>query len=174
MRKGLTRFENVEFVIPANNTAGRINFPDIPQLRNDTTQEIAVCAIQVQASDECPNSWNGNPLLPPADLGKIFLTLYINQEESVFRLNLNRLRNTYVAAGSGQVANEFWQADLQEFNYRQVDWVKSYITIQGALTSNAQQCILFGVDYLKLVPGTFAKWYKMQDNAMNAGILTSL
>lgn len=174
MQQAYRRFEDVEFIIPANNTALKIQFPDIPQLRSDTTKEILIKSIQVYAAGECPNSFNQNPLLTEVDLSKCFLTLYIDGEESIFRIPLLKLRNTYVGVGSAQAANSFWTDDLNNFDFLSVDWTKSYITLSAVLATNALSCILFGIGYLRVMPGTIAKIQNVRAQAAAAGILSQL
>lgn len=174
MQKAYRRYENVEFIIPANNTSFRISFPDIPQLRSDTTKEILICSIRAFTIDECPLSFNQNPLLPESDLAKCFLTLYVDGEESIFRIPCLSLRNTYVGVGSALTTNTFWSADLNTFDYLSVDWTKSYITLSAALASNALQCILFAMGYIRAKPGTLAAIAQVRLNAAQAGIVQGM
>jgi len=164
----------VEFIIPANNTSFKIQFPDIPQLRSDTTKEILVLSIQIYAAGECPLSFNQNPLLTEDDLAKCFLTLYVDGEESIFRMPLLKLRNTYVGKGTGDATNSFWTDDLNNFDFLSVDWTKSYITLSEALTTEALSAILFGVGYIRCAPGTIAQIQQQRANAAAAGILSQL
>lgn len=174
MQKPYRRYEDVEFIIPANNTAFKIQFPDIPQLRSDTTKEILVMTIRVFTADECPLSFNQNPLLTEADLAKCFLTLYVDGEESIYRIPLLSMRNTYVGVGSSQAVNSFWSSDLNNFDHLSVDWTKSYITLSAALTATALSSILFAIGYLRCKPGTLAAIQAVRDNAARAGIIQQM
>lgn len=174
MKKAYRRFEDIEFIIPANNTSFKINFPDIPQLRSDTTKEILIQSIRLYGSEECPKSFNQNPLLATADLANCFLTLYVDGEESIFRIPLNSLRATYNGVGTGQAASTFWSDEVNQFDYLSVDWTKSYITLSQALSTNALSAILFGIGYIRVAPGTLLKIQQQRINAANAGILPNM
>jgi hypothetical protein len=174
MQRAYRRYEDVEFIIAANNTSFKIQFPDIPQLRSDTLKEILVCSLRVFTSDECPSSFNQNPLLTEADLAKCFLTLYVDGEESIFRIPLLSLRNTYVGVGSALATNTFWSGDLNTFDLLAVDWTKSYVTLSSALTTSALSSILFAVGYIRCKPGTIAAIQKVRDNAAAAGIIQNM
>ncbi len=168
------RYENIEFIIPANNTALRIQFPDIPQLRSDVTKEILIRQIEVFAAGECPDSFNQNPLLTVEDLSKCFLTLYVDDEESIFRIPLLRLRNIYEGVGSDQTDNSFWTSKTMCFDNLSVNWTKSYITLSETLTTSALSSILFGIGYIRVVPGTYAKIQQQRLLAQNAGIIDQM
>jgi hypothetical protein len=86
----IKRYELVELVIPALNTALRIPFPDIPQLRSDVTQDVIVRGLETYSAEAMPFDYNNNPVVTNAFLLKIFLTLYIQQEESIFRMPMKR------------------------------------------------------------------------------------
>ncbi len=174
MRKPYRRYEDVEFIIPANLTAFKVAFVDIPQLRSDTTKEILICSARAFTQDECPLSFNQNPLLPESDLIKCFLTLYVDGEESIFRIPCGSLRNTYVGVGSAQAGNSFWSDEIMEFDFLSVDWTKSYITLSALPASAALQCILFSFGYLRCKPGTLAAIQKVRDNAAQAGVIQQM
>lgn len=175
MQLRYTRFEEIEFIFPANNTSFKVPFQDIPQLKTDTsTQEILITSIQVAVAPEVPNSFNQNPVIPETDLGKCFLTLYVDGEESIFRMPLYKLRNTFVALGTAQAGNSYWTKDLNNFNFLSVDWTKSYITLSAALTSNALQSVLFGIGYLKCPIGTIAALKIQRANTYAAGLVQQI
>lgn len=174
MQPPYRRYEDIELIIPAGTTAFRIQFPDIPQLRSDTTKEILIRSIRVFGAEECPLSFNGNPLLDSTDLAKIFLTLYVDGEESIFRIPFNSLRNTYVGVGSAEADNTFWSASLNNFDNISVDWTKSYISLSEALSTDDLACILLGIGYLRVQPGTLATIATNRENAAKAGILTQM
>jgi len=171
INRSIKRFENVEFIIPLNNTALRINFQDIPQLRSDTGKEILIRTIRVYSKEECPASFNQNPLVTQADLAKCFLTLYVDSEESIFRIPLLSMLATSWSAGSGQATNLAWSNGEMQFLNLSVDWTKSYVTLSSVLTVTTLQSILFGVGYLRCAPGTLAKMALQEQNAAANGLL---
>jgi hypothetical protein len=149
----IKRYELVSLVIPANNTALRIPFPDIPQLRSDTTQDVIVRALETFSVESMPNDYNGNPVVSNANLLKIFLTLYVQQEESTFRLPTIKILNIYNAASA---AAYFYTDELTQFENLMVDWTKSYITLASSLANAAQVQFILGVMYQRLPAGTIA------------------
>jgi hypothetical protein len=156
------RFELVELVIPANNTALRIPFPDIPQLRSDVTEDVIVRALETYSAESMPNDYNNNPLLTMAQLQKCFLTLYIQQEESIFRMPLIKILNIYNAASATAY---FYTDELVQFENLMVDWTKSYITLASSLANGGLIVLMLGVSYQRLPGGTMAKLQAKQNPA---------
>jgi hypothetical protein len=159
----LKRYELVELVIPAGSTGTRFPYPDIPQLRNDTTQDIIICGLETFSVDELPLTANGNAVATWPQLANSFLTLYVNSEESVRQVPLIRLNPLRQAAGGGVTFNA---SDKLKLEYLQIDWNKTYIqaaTPYGTiLAPNTQFSILLGVWYKKLLPGAWAMMTKNQ------------
>lgn len=160
----IKRYELVELVIPAGNTALRIAFPDIPQLRSDVTQDVIVRALETYSADSMPNDYNNNPVVTNAQLLKIFLTLYIQQEESMFRIPGIKMLNIYNAASA---AAYFYTDELVQTENLMIDWTKSYISLASSLANGAIVCFMLGVHYQRLPGGTIAKLQK-QSNPANA------
>jgi hypothetical protein len=154
------RYELVELVIPANSTGTRFPFPDIPQLRDDTTQDIVIMGFETFAVDTLPLSANGNPVISMADLRNSFLTLYIEGEESVRQVPLVRLQPIWQSLNTGLLQGI--QTELAVENLR-VDWNKSYIQAAEAYDggTNDQFSILLGVWYKKLPAGS---WEEISKN----------
>lgn len=147
----IRRFEDVEFIIPANNTALKINFPDIPQLRSDVDKDVVVKAIRIYPADALPESFNGNTNLTREQLGTSFLTLYVNGEESSFRMP----SPDFVVAYSSDADTPLtWVNEEKEFDNIQVDWTKSYFTFTSALGNSTILAISLGVNYDYLPAGT--------------------
>jgi len=145
------RFELLEIQIPANTTQTRFNIPDQPQLRTDQDADIIIQGIDVYNVLEIPLSANGVAVVSVADMAKTFLTLYVDQEESIYRIPLvqmHRIRN----AG----ATDFYAPELQRFRNIQVDWTKSYF-YSGVAWAQTTFSFLLGVHYMKLPPGTNEK-----------------
>jgi hypothetical protein len=159
---GLKRYELVELVIPAGSTGTRFPYPDIPQLRDDPTQDIIVCSLETFAADSMPLSPAGNAVVTQAQLLNTFLTLYIEGEESVRQLPMVRLNVIFQALATGNLQSVF---ELTRLEYLKIDWNKSYYqaaTPYGTiLLPNTQFSIMLGVRYKKLPPGT---WSMLQQN----------
>lgn len=159
----LKRFEMVELVIPAASTGTRFPYPDIPQLRDDTTQDIIICALETYPFEALPLTVNGNANATFAQLQNTFLTLYIDAEESVRQVPLIRLNPFRQAAAAGTTFNVI---DKLATEYLKVDWNKTYLqaaTPYGtAMAPNAQFSVLLGVWYKKLPPGAWELMTKNQ------------
>jgi hypothetical protein len=147
----IKRFEQVELVIPAGNTALRIPFPDIPQLRSDVTQDVIIRQLETYTAESMPNDYNNNPLVTLAQLQKCFITFYIQQEESIFRMPMIKLLNVF---NSG--AAYFYTEEINQFENLMVDWTKTYITLASSLANGAIVVINLGVGYQRLPGGTIA------------------
>jgi hypothetical protein len=153
MRK---RHELVELIIPAGSTGTRFPYPDIPQLRDDTTQDIVICGIEAYSVDALPLSGNGNDVASFAQLQNSFLTLYIEGEESMRQMPLVRLNPMFQALNTGVTLNV---ADPLQTEYLKVDWNKSYIQAAAPYGTvdapNTQFSIMLTVWYKKLLSGAW-------------------
>lgn len=153
--KAITRYEAVELLIPANAGQTRFNFLDIPQLRSDVTKDIIVQGIKAFNITEKPIDFNGNAVATMLQCQNAELTLYIDGEESIFRIPITELMNSQNFA-----ATFFSQIIPDEFDNLMIDWTKSYITadvpfnLTGANTAFA---FLFGISYKRYAPGTMAR-----------------
>jgi len=153
------RYEMIELVIPAASTASRFNFPDIPQLRSDVTKDIVVRAIETYDVAAIPVDFNTNPVATAAVCAKAALTLYVEGEESIFRIPLIKLKNVY-----NSVATNFFTSELNQFENLQVDWTKSYISTPTPFAIDTQFAFIFGIVYQRLKPGTMQKLREARDN----------
>ncbi len=158
----IKRFEQVELVIPAGNTALRIPFPDIPQLRSDTTQDVIIRQLETYTAESMPKDYNNNPLVSLAQLQKCFITFYIQQEESIFRMPMIKLLNVFNSA-----ATYFYTEELSQFENLMVDWTKTYITLASSLGNVAIVVINLGVGYQRLPGGTIAALQAKMNAANN-------
>lgn len=152
----MKRTELVELIIDAGTTASRFPYPDIPQLRDDTTQDIIITGLRTYSVENMPNSANGNAVATTAQLTNSFLTLYIEGEESVRRLPLIDLLNNF-QNGSNTVIAGFLP---QELEFLKVDWNKSYIEAGLPYDNEDQFSIMLRVDYKRLEPGMWAAMQK--------------
>jgi hypothetical protein len=159
----LKRFELVELQIPAGSTGTRFPYPDIPQLRDDTTQDIIICGLETYPVEALPLTASGNTNASFAQLQNSFLTLYIESEESVRQVPFLRLNPLRQAASAGGTFNVVEKLALE---YLKVDWNKTYVqaaTPYGTTEApNTAFSILLGVWYKKLPPGAWAQMTKGQ------------
>jgi hypothetical protein len=150
----IRRFELVSLIIPANNTSLRIPFPDIPQLRSDTTQDVIIRGLEVYSAESMPNDPNNNPLPTNAQLLKTFLTFYIQQEESVKFIPSVKMLNIYNAASA---AAYFYTDELVQAENWMVDWTKSSLNLASSLGNAGLLVFVLGVMYQRLPGGTIAR-----------------
>jgi hypothetical protein len=143
------RIETIELVIPAGSTATKFNFGDIPQLRSDVTKDIIVRSIESYDVVSMPIDFNGNPVITEANLLNCFLTLYVEGEESIFRVPLVKLFNIFSNTATAQFTEE-----QNQFENLQVDWTKSYISLAVPFAALPQFAIILSVSYQRLKPGT--------------------
>jgi hypothetical protein len=151
----LKRYELVELIIPVGSTNTRFPYPDIPQLRDDTTQDIIICGLETFSVEVMPLSANGNAVASFAQLENSFLVLYIDGEESVRQVPFVRLNPMRQAASAGTTFNVYGTLWTE---YLKVDWNKSYVQAAAPYGSPlaTQFSIMLGVWYKKLPSGTWA------------------
>jgi hypothetical protein len=153
------RYEMIELVIPAGSTASRFNFQDLPQLRSDVTKDIVVRAIETYDTPAIPTDFNVNPVATAAQVAIAALTLYIEGEESIFRMPLLKLKNVY-----NSVATNFFTSELNQFENLQIDWTKSYISTPTPFNPEVQFAFIFGIVYQRLKAGTMQKLREARGN----------
>jgi hypothetical protein len=146
------RFEMIELVIPAAATGTRFNFPDLPQLRSDVTKDIVVRGIETYTEPDITTDFNGNTPASDAQLAIASLTLYIEGEESIFRIPLVKLHNVFNSANT-----QFYTFDQNQFDNLMIDWTKSYISTPTAFGSETAFAFVFGIIYQRLAPGTMKR-----------------
>lgn len=148
------RYELLEIQIPANSTQTKFNIPDQPQLRTDQDADVIIQAISVYDILGVNPSPNNVVVASLAQIIQTYLTLYVDGEESIYRIPLNALHIMAGEAGAG-AAPFVWE--LFKFKNLQVDWTKSYFstgTPYTPLGAFATFSFLLGVHYYKLPPGT--------------------
>jgi hypothetical protein len=150
--KAITRYEAIELIIPILAPGTRFNFLDKPQLRSDVTKDIIVQGIKAFSVVEKPLTFNGNPTASVAQMQASELTLYVDGEESIFRIPLTELMNSQNFA-----ATFFSQQFPDEFDNLMIDWTKSYITTPAPYANAAAFAFLFGISYKRYAPGAMAK-----------------
>lgn len=148
------RFELVEIPIGPNSTATRFNIPDQPQLRTDQDADIVIQGIETYDVNGIPLSPNNVPLPTLAFLQQTYITLYVEGEESIYRVPLIDLKRI-----ANETATSPYQWILFKFKNIQVDWTKSYFFTPAAYGAGTftQFSFLLGIHYVKLPPGTMAK-----------------
>lgn len=153
----MKRHQMVELLIPANSGASKFAYPDIPQLRDDTTQDIIITGLQLYTIESCPLSPSGNVVATTAQLINLFLTLYIEGEESVMQVPVLNMQNIFgpTATGTSQQTFERLATD-----YLKVDWNKSYYSVGAPYGNNTAFTVLLSVYYKKLDPGMYAEMTK--------------
>lgn len=151
------RYDLIEVAVAAN--AGAITIPilDQPDLRDDTTQDIIITGLETFPSEVLPATADANAVATLAQLKNSFLVLYIDGEESVYRVPMIRLLPVFAntLAAPGTLAN--FDGFVLE-NVRIV-WNKSYIQLATPFGNNAAFSFLIGVRYKKLDPGTWDTYY---------------
>lgn len=159
----IKRFELVELIINAGSTGTRFPYPDIPQLRDDTTQDIIVCGLKTWSIEALPLTANGNANASYLQLANSFLTLYIQGEESVRQVPFIDLIHMRQAAAAGATFNN---TETVKTEYLKIDWNKTYLQAATpfgtALAPNTQFSVLLGVSYKKLSPGSWEAMTKNQ------------
>lgn len=153
------RHELIELLVPANYTATELQIPDIPNLRDDTTQDIIVVGLETYAAETMPNAPSGNPVAAMSDLQNIYLTLYIEEEESVRNLPMPRLQPIWQSLQTGTLQGG--QATLALENLK-VTWNKSFLKFGEAPADNDAFTVLLCVWYKKLAPGM---WNQLMQQA---------
>lgn len=160
--KAIKRFELVELIIQAGSTGTRFPYPDIPQLRDDTTQDIIVCGLKTWSVEALPLTANGNTNATYLQLANSFLTLYIEGEESIRQIPFIDFLHQRQAQATGTTFNNVETTALE---YLKIDWNKTYLQAATpfgtAGAPNAQFSVLLGVSYKKLPPGA---WEAMTKN----------
>jgi hypothetical protein len=152
------RHELVELIITAGTTGTTFDFPDIPNLRDDQTQDIIIVGIETYAVDTVPLSPAGNAVASMADLENMFLTFYIEEEESVRNVPLPRLQPIWQSATAGNLQGGQQTLSLECLK---VTWNKSYLSFGTPFAGEALPIsVLFGVWYKKLPPGEWVKLRK--------------
>ena len=105
-----------------------------------------------------PFSPNNIALATAAQLQQTYLVLYIDGEESIYRVPLISLKRVANEVAGGVNLPYTWQ--LFRLRNVQVDWTKSYFftpNSYSAVAPNTTFSFLLGVHYYKLPPGTMAK-----------------
>src|SRR5271156_1284647 len=147
------RYELLEIQIPTNSTATRFNVPDQPQLRSDQDADIIIQGIETFDITGVTLSPNNLAVATLANLLQTYLTLYVEGEESLYRIPLIQLKRI-----ANEGATSPYQWNLQKFKNVQVDWTKSYFFTPAAYGGGVFTTFSFllGVHYEKLPANVMA------------------
>jgi hypothetical protein len=149
----LKRYELIELQVANPNGPSQFPFLDIPDLRDDTTQDIIVTGLEAFSIENMPLSPEGNLTPTTAQLLNSFLVLYIDGEESVYRVPVVRLMPVF-ANGVATVRANFAETELENLR---IVWNKSYIQLGTPFIGAAAFSYIFGVTYKKLPAGAWAQ-----------------
>jgi hypothetical protein len=161
----MKRHELIEVVVTNGDSAGnKITIGDIENLRNDATQDIIITGIQALTVEALPLSPQGNPVWTTAQMQNAFLTLYINNEESVLTLPCVRLNNMFESSGTGTMFQQFQPIPFENL---MVSWFKSYFWLAAPYDTGTTFSIILSVEYKKLAPG---QWKQIQSKNPYPGL----
>jgi hypothetical protein len=147
------RHELVELIITAGTTGTTFDFPDIPNLRDDTTQDIIIVGIETYAQETLPLTPAGNATATMAELENMYLTFYIEEEESIREVPMPRLQPIWQSNTAGALQGGQQTLSLECLR---VTWNKSFLTFGTPFAPDVLPIsVLFGVWYKKLPPGTW-------------------
>lgn len=155
------RYDLIEVQITLPSTQTKFQIPDQPQLRSDTDADIAIQAIETFTIFDTPLSPNNVPVASDVQVQATYLTLYVDFEESIYRVPLIQFHRMAGTANAGGNPIPFI-FDLQKFKNLYVDWSKSYFLTPVAY-AGATFSFLLGVHYYKLPPGTLANINKAEE-----------
>ena len=151
MESVLKRYELIE--LPVDSTAGsQLNFPVLQNLALTDQQEIVTYGIEFFTAQELANSPTNKTVISMAVARQCYLSLYINEEQSIRRIPLTRLMPVHKSLPAS-AADSFWVENTQLFEYLVVDWNKSFIECPPGFGAGGFS-VVFGVWYKKLRPGS--------------------
>jgi hypothetical protein len=106
-------------------------------------------SIEVLASAEVPTSPQFNPLVSAAQLGTMFLTLYMNDPDNPKNSPAQSIYNyPLILLHRIQTGNTAFVRELQRLNNPIIQWEKSFITLTAPLNNiNNNLAVLFNVGY---------------------------
>jgi hypothetical protein len=142
----------IEIPVLANGSS-EIAFPDVPELRNDTSQKVVIKAMRVIIDSVLTRGpVTGNVTSPLTELQKISLVLYCESWIKGKNIPILTLNDNFVEASGA-----CWHNRTMQFaNWENVDWSKSILKFSNGTTSAQQPyTVLLEVEYLKLNPQGF-------------------
>lgn len=139
------------------NGVNRVAFPDIQQLRSDTTQMIIIKAMRLITADVLTHGIiNGAVTAPLAELQKMAVVLYSDGWEKGQLIPILTFNDMALPAGT--IPHRYHQ---QRFNnWEKVDWSKSYLQFANATVSaNSPYVVMFDVEYTRFRLDPVTKQY---------------
>ena len=146
----IKRFELIEVVVLATTTT-EVQFQDVPNLRNDTSQRIVIKDLEVFPVYAQTNSYRntGTPVFPVTEIPKMGITLYNEGGEWIRYVPVASRIYTQPPAG---VASPFQQERVPMDYLEWVAWDKCKLVFNTAPAFvGAQYVVPIGVSYLKYV-----------------------
>jgi hypothetical protein len=131
------------------NGVSKVPFPDIQQLRSDTTQKVIIKGVRLVTQDTLigPVVAASGANAPLAELQKLTLTLYSDGWEKGQNIPLLVLNDVATPAGTfpyRMVATKF-------SDWKNVDWTKSFLQYaNGQVSAGAPYTVIFDVEYQRL------------------------
>lgn len=164
--KLVPKYQAIEVVIPAGFGATQQPFPDIPLLRSDTTQDVAVVSAEVFPAAAVPNSFSGNTNATLAQIQNAFVIFYSLGRQDIYQIPLIRLVQT-----RNEAATYYYSGVPFEFLPKKIDWQTSYIQFATPPNPGANFSFLFMFGYIVLPVGALAAYETNRANQLAAGII---
>lgn len=126
----------------------KVQFPDVPELRNQSDQTVIVKALRLVPATVLTNApINGGTVAPLAELQKMSLVLYCEGWQKGYLIPILSLVDVFTE-GSGIP----WKNHTTQLaNWENVDWNKCYIQYSnGQVSAGAPYVVLLEVEFLRL------------------------
>lgn len=130
------------------NGLGRVNLPDIQQLRSQVGQVIIIKGLKLIPPTVLTNAPTlGGPNAPLTELVKMTLTIYCEGWEKGQLIPILTL-NDFFIEGSG---TPYRMNPTKFADWKNVDWSKTYLQFaNGTVSAGTPYNVLIDVDYIKL------------------------
>jgi len=137
----------IEIPVAANGLT-RVPFPDIQQLRSDTTQLIIIKTMRLITADVLTHGVINNGVAAPvAELQKMTVVLYSDGWERGQLIPILTFNDMTLPGGA--IPHRYHQTRFA--NWKKVDWSKSYLQFANATVSaNSPYVVMFDVEYARL------------------------
>lgn len=139
--------------VPVNvNGIGRVNFPDIQQLRSTPSNDIVIKEIKlITVKALARGIYNDSPNAPLAELQKCALVVYCEGWEKAQFIPLLELNPFYDADGAAATTIPWTHGGKRFADWVNVDWSKSYIQYSnGTVSANSPYVFIFNVGYIRV------------------------
>lgn len=137
----------IEIPVTANGQT-QVNFPDVPNLRNQQDQTVIIKAMRLITDTVLTNAPKGGQVTAPlAELQKISLVIYAEGWEKGLNIPVLTLNDTFTEA-----AGIPWRDRTMQFaNWENVDWQKSFLKYSnGTVSASQPYAVLLEVEYVKI------------------------